>query len=218
MALKLRCIEFCELLRVHFFTFLLNLVAIFVQLRFFLLWFGRRYVEDALGGFEADRVTVKDITAILAVVLAESPPDSFVDQVSRNLILRVLLGEVVDFDFDVKNFKALGILGMLELVQLVQVVKLLLKLVASINNFFAFSPYRAFFLMSSSSSEKTGGLVSSTYASESQSSSASLFASSRLFFFSCSYSLSFSSRYRRFASFACLARSVSLIFSALRRL
>jgi len=146
LALKLRCIEFCELLRVHFFTFLLNLVAIFVQLRFFLLWFGRRYVEDALGGFEADRVTVKDITAILAVVLAESPPDSFVDQVSRNLILRVLLGEVVDFDFDVKNFKALGILGMLELVQLVQVVILLLKLVASINNFFAFSPYRSFLL------------------------------------------------------------------------
>ena len=114
--------------------FVFNWISFNVNLYFFLL--RRRWcdVEDPLCSRVAEWVPIKNVTSVLAIVLAESPPDSLVEKVSWNLLIFVLFQELVDLRFDLESNELIDIFSLIDSKQSHQPVIILLELILVVFN------------------------------------------------------------------------------------
>lgn len=105
MRLELTGVLLCQFFGIHisFRIWLLNLVAFIVH--FFYSWLRRWWsdVEHFRAGVVANRVAIKDVTSVLAVILAQSPRDSFTHHRLRDpFLLGVFFIVLVDFKLDIQ--------------------------------------------------------------------------------------------------------------------
>lgn len=108
MLLELWCVLLGLLLGVFcILLFLLNDLVVFIVI-FFRLWLGLRWCneENIKSRLVAHGVAIEDIASVLAVILAESPPESLAKHFRWNLFLcRFIFEILVHSQFQVKYFK-----------------------------------------------------------------------------------------------------------------
>jgi hypothetical protein len=145
VRLELAGVLLCQFFGIHlsFWVFFLNLLTIFVQLLgpwLRLLWSDKEHIKRSL---VADWVAIKNVTSVLAIVLTQSPSDSFAHHLRRDLhLFGVLLVILADFKFDVEQNKLIIgvslILGKLCELLFVLKLKLVFLDTLALNTFVAF--------------------------------------------------------------------------------
>lgn len=108
-----------------------NLVPVLIDLLGLRSGLFRRYEEDFFACCVANRIAVKNVTSILAIVLAQSPAESLTHHFLRDLLLIfIALVVLVDFSLDIEWLKLIlgGSLVLCQLLQLAIVVSLALSL------------------------------------------------------------------------------------------
>ena len=138
MVLEFGSVKLRVFFWVDFFLFLFfDFTSLLVDDRRFFLWSLWCYVKYSVCGSLADWITVKNVTSVLTVILAEAPSYGFDKQFSWDFLLCwLVLKERVNPSFDLQHSEILRLFSLFKFIKLNQFFVFFFKIVPGINFLF----------------------------------------------------------------------------------